>query len=225
MSLRDALLHEFRSIFTLRQASLSSSTFRDYSKHVHLLTQYISALELGTATPHELDVSLASYGLHLYDGNPGSGNLQKFRCSFFGAIFFLSKLKASLNRARQTEKGWDRLVPFRSQPPLFSSTVDAISAWLAFVGKSRDSLAINLGFHAFLRANEIFRIQVIDFCFANDSCLSYFLSQRARCVVRNAKTGMNQFIPLTDDTLRRRLQRFIRSKPAYFTSLFQLSYN
>lgn len=151
MTLRLLLRNEIRSISSLRRASPLPSAFCDYSEQVYRLTEYISALDLRTKNPQELDISLAAYGVDLFDDNPRRGNLQKFRYSLFGKIFFLPQLKPVLNRARQTKKGWDKLVPSRSSPPL-----------LAPVGKIRASSAINLGFHASLRANEIYSLKIAD---------------------------------------------------------------
>lgn len=162
MALRSVLLTELRTISPLRRASIASSTFRDYARQVWNLTVYVAALGFPTDTLHQLDVAVSAYGVHLYDDNPRRGNLQKFRYTLFGVIFFLPELKPLLNRARQTEKGWDKTVPSASPPPVSVTTVNAMSALLASVGRIRASLAINLGVHAFLRANEICSLRVAD---------------------------------------------------------------
>lgn len=224
MDLRLSLLRELQTISPLRRASISSSTFRDYTAQVRNFTVYVSALGLHTDTPLQLDLAVSAYGINLYDTNPRRGNLQRYRYALFGIIFLLPELKLHLNRARQTEKVWDRTVPSKSSPPLSVTTVNAMCTWRASKGNIHASLAINLGFHGFLRANEICSLKVSDICFSNDPRLSDFLSSRAGCVVRNAKTGKNQCIPLSEQTLLRRLQRFVLSKPPLTASLFQLSY-
>lgn len=65
---------------------------------------------------------------------------------------------------------------------------------------------------------------VSDLWFATYPRLSDLFSHRTGCVFRNAKTGKNQFIQLSDDALLRRLKRFVLSKPNNDTSLFHLSY-
>lgn len=225
MCLKDDLVLELRTISRLRRASIAPSTFRAYSEEVRSLVAYISALSLSTDTPRQVDTAVSAYGVYLYDLNPRRSNLQKFRYSLFEIIFLVPELKLLLNISRQIEKGWDKTAPSKSPPPLSVTTVNAISAWLASFGRVRASLAINLGFHAFLRANEICSMQVTDFCFPNDDRLSDFLADRSGFVVRNAKTGKNQYIPVTDATLLRGLNRFVLSKPSSASSLFHLSYS
>lgn len=111
MSLRNALALELRSVSPLRQASVAPMTFRDYSENVRNLLTYVSALQLPTNTPADLDKAVSSYGIYLYDLKPKRGSLQKYRCTIYGIIFFLPELKALLGRSKQTEKGWDKTVP------------------------------------------------------------------------------------------------------------------
>lgn len=167
---------------------------------------------------------MCEFGMYLYNLNPKRGCLQQFRNALFGIILLLPELKSGMGRSRKLEKGWDRSVPAHSPPPLSLTSVNALCAWLASQGKFRQSLAINLGFHAFLRANEICRLRCADICFPGDPRLSDFRSTRAGCIVRHAKTGKNQFVSILDIVLLRRLKRFVLSHPHRHGSLFCLSY-
>lgn len=75
-----------------------------------------------------------------------------------------------------------------------------------------------------MRADEVCRLRPHDICFEDDVRLSDFHSSRAGCVVRDAKTGKNQFVPLSDLTLLRRLKRFVNSLKPNSTTLFRFSY-
>lgn len=172
----------------------------------------------------ERDISLADFGTYLYDLNRRRGSLQHFRSALFGTIFFLPELKVHLGRSRQLEKGWDRSVPSTSPPPLQLITINVICSWFASQQRYRESLALMLGFHGLLRANEICKLQRSDICFPGDLRLADFRNARAGCVVWHAKTRKNQFIPLSDPTIPRRLVRFSDSLSTSSTSLFSLSY-
>lgn len=224
ISLAESLVHELHNSSPLRRSSVPLTTFRDYSANVKSLLTYISALQLPSNTPLELDKAVSRYGVYLYDLNPRRGSLQSYRCTLFGIIFFMPELKSFLGRSRQPEKGWDKIVRSKSPSPLSLTTVNAIPVWFASCGKIRASLAVNLGLHCFVRANEICNLKISDLCFPNDVRLPDYLTSRSGCVVRSAKTGKNRFIRLSDDTLLRRLHRFIASKPLSAVSLFSLSY-
>lgn len=223
MSLQNSLLHELRSISLLLRTSIGTTTFRDYINNVLLLI-YINSLQLPTDSASQLGFSVSSYGLYLYDFNSRRGNLQQYRCTFYGIFFLLPELKPLLNRSKQTKMGWDRALPSRSPPPLSVTTFSAICAWLSAKGKIRASFAVYLGFHCFLIANEICHLHISDICFPNDARLSDFISNRAGCVFRNVKTSKNQYIPVSADNLLRRLRRFVSSKPRSASSLFEFSY-
>lgn len=173
----------------------------------------------------ELDISLADFGTYLYDLNPRLVSLQHFRSALFGTIFFLPELKSHLGRSRQLEKGWDRSVPSIHMAAVATPYHCPRSMFLfASQHRYRESLALMLVFHGFLRANEICKLQKNDICFPSDFCHADFHNARAGCVVRHAKIGRNQFIHLSDLTLLRRLLCFSNSLPSSSTSLFSISY-
>lgn len=225
MSLAIRIVDEIYNIAPLRMSALSPRTFRDYSIGTRDFVSFLKIDNPNASSVVDLDKSLCPFGVYLYDLNLRRGCLQHFRYALFGTIFFLPELKLHLGRSRQLEKGWDRTVPASSPPPLPLTTVNAISAWLASQDRFCESLALNIGFHGFLRANEICKLQKSDICFPGDFRLSDFHSSRAGCVGRHAKTGKNQFIPLTDDTLLRRLRRFSNSLPHHTPDLFSISYS
>lgn len=117
------------------------------------------------------------------------GSLQQFRNTLFGIIILLPELKLFIGRSRQLEKGWDKSVPSHSPPPVSLTTVNFLCALLTTLGKFQELLALNMGFHGFLLANDICKPRFSDVCFPGDLRLSDFRNSRAACVVRHAKTG------------------------------------
>lgn len=111
-------------------------------------------------------------------------------------------------------------MPSKSPPPLPFSTVNAITAWIAANNRYGESLALSLGFHGFLRANELCKLRKSDISFPGDPRLSDFHNSRAGCVVRHGKTGQNQFVLLSDEVLLRRLRRFAHSLPIHSNAPF-----
>lgn len=171
-----------------------------------------------------MDKSLCEFGTYLYDLNARRGCLQQFRSSLLGLILILPELKTHLGRSRQLKKGCDCIVPERCPRPLPLSTVNALCAWLASHSRYCESLAINLDFHGFLRANEILKLKLAKICFPGDVRLSDFPKTRAGCVFRHAKTESNQFVPLTDYVLLHRMQLLTNSLPSDSDTLFSLTY-
>lgn len=91
-------------------------------------------------------------------------------------------------------------------------------------GFIRDSIAIKLGFHVFLRVNEICKLRCDDVFFPGDPRLSDFHFNRTGCVVRDAKTRKNQYLAFSDPTLLRLLSRSISSNNNRTEYLFSLLY-
>lgn len=76
----------------------------------------------------------------------------------------------------------------------------------SFVNK-KAALALALGFHGYLRAGEICKLRCNDFCFRRDPRLSTFAGKPlAGLVIKEAKTRKDQFVPIYDRLLQRRLR-------------------
>ena len=148
----------------------------------------------------------------MFAANPRRGKLQLFRNTLYGMAFLLPTLRGTLLAALQAARGWNNLVPPHSPPPLSRDIVSACAAILWKVGRKSASGAILCAFHAFLRARELCPICWRDLCFPGDPRLSDFSEQaRSGLVVRSAKTGTDQYVPLSDVVLLRCLRSMKRS--------------
>lgn len=101
MSLQNAFLCTLCSVFLPRRASISSSTFCDYTENVQKLLIYTNFLQLQTDTAKHLVISFSRYKVYLSNFNAKLCNLKKFRYTIYGIIFLFRKLNLFLKRSDQ----------------------------------------------------------------------------------------------------------------------------
>lgn len=201
------LLSSLTSPTALQFASIKSSTVKSYSSAVRSFATWLSNHRPGLYTIPSLDAALAEYGTVLFDDNPRRGERQNFINTICGIEFFVPCTRRLLQESRLAAKGWDKLVPSRSPPPLPPSVVYAISGFYSRRGNKLLAVAFHLAFNGYLRSLELLNIRVGDIALPGDARLDRSSSAvNGGCVVRDAKTGSNQFVPLDDMLLLKRLR-------------------
>ena len=211
----------------LQMSSIHESTLKAYRISVSIFKKWLrrSCPEIWSITA--LDSALAVYATILYEENPKRGERQRFINTIFGLEFFVPVCKGLLREARMAAKGWNRVAPASSPPPLSLSIVHAISGFYLRRNKIDYALAFSLGFHGYLRSNELLSLRFRDLSLPGDARLNAGLcTQRAGLVVMEAKTGKLQFVPLSDSHLLIQLQSWTRQSGSRLSSdkVFDMSY-
>lgn len=214
------------TVSRLQSKAVKDSTFIAYSSAVQRFVEWIQSHYPSFDDFLQLDCLLCTYADVLYDENPRRGQRQLMVNTLCGVQFFRPETRRSLPRASLALKGWDKLVPSRSPPPIPLAILEAICGYLYSRSMPNFSIAFILCFHGLLRAQELLATRFGDIALPGDARLnSLHRSARAGLLVRDAKTGSNQFVPLSDEGTLSRIQSWSQAKRLCPTDeLFSMSY-
>jgi len=197
-------LPDVNANFLLR-AAYASSTYTSYSKAVKSFTQFCSLFNLPTATTQQLDRTFTIYFHWLYTSNNGRKRQQAVD-ALYGAIALVPRLRRCLPEAQLSLRGWSKLQPSKSHPPLTYPLAGLIACRMVVMGKMREAIGTLVAFEAFLRVSELANLRVVDILDASDSHTSGIDVMVIR--IETAKTGTNQSARIKDPCLRRLLRLF-----------------
>jgi integrase len=218
----------------LRAASLAPSTGSAYSAAVSQFITYCSSLPAHRHhdPPHraaalELDRCVEGYISLLYVRYHGR-NRQLAVNTVYGIYVQTPELRGLLKRSEQLLKGWIRLAPPVSHPPLTWPLAVLLAATMAGNGLLDCAIATLVGFDALLRVSEMLGIRVGDVSTLSDirrglpSSSSHPFSQQlplpssSRVCLRLSvtKTGHNQWAELYTDEVGLLLTRWIHGRSA-----------
>lgn len=217
-------------VHRLRSASLADGSVRAYERAVRLWKDFC----------HE-DPSHSHHSLHrrshvrcldrcvsLYLGclyQRGGGRLRQLAVStVYGLCYYYPALRGQLVESRQMLRGWTRLHPSVSHPPLTWPLVTLIAVTMALNGYGDGALATLVSFDALLRITEMGSLRVSDVAAPSDPRRGRIssLSSRARrptaatsrvlLRLRVTKTGSNQWVELTNPDVERLLLHHISGR-------------
>lgn len=232
----------------LQASSLAPSTYSAYSSAVARFNIYCHSQ---TEHPHhnlpnrsailELDECLGNYIAHVFSLYKGK-NKQLAANTIFGIYALLPHSRGLLKGSEQLLKGWNRLTPSVSHPPLTWPVTVLIAVTLAKNRMIDAAIATLVAFDALLRVGELTNITIHDVSFPGDfrrgntvtstkrvrfsSSLSSALSSSSsssspsssvsssRVCIRlaNTKTGRNQWTELYNEEVGLLLQQLIESR-------------
>jgi integrase len=188
-----------------------SVTRGTYSKYKSAVIQFVEwAVENGEDPQDEdqLDGCLHEYIQWLYDDG-GSRSLASNAIAGLG--FFIPRLRNFLPIARLALRGWTRLEPVRSHPPLTWELTCLLAGHLSEKSPrlARLGIGIILGFDCLLRVSELVNLRTGDVAFIGDERIGVMESKEplppgglpgrkksALVFVRKSKTGKNQWVEL-----------------------------
>lgn len=222
-----------RTSSMLRAASLAPSTLSAYVSAVSSFTAYCRSLPPHPHhdVPHpaaalDLDVCVLGYVSLLYSQHQGA-NRQLAVNTVYGLYLSRPEMRGLLRRSEQSLKGWARLTPPVSHPPLTWPLTVLIAATMAKNLLFDSAIATLVGFDALLRVSELVNIKVRDVStlldprrgFLSSSShafgqqLSLPSSSRVCLRLPVTKTGMNQWTELYTDDVGILLSHWIQHKP------------
>jgi integrase len=215
----------------LRISSLAPSTMSAYSTAVSRYYEYCRSLPSHThhRPPHpsaayDLDKCVENYISWLYAQHVGT-NRQLAVNTVYGLYALYPEFRGTFKRSEQLLRGWSRLAPSISHPPLTWPITVLIAIVLAKNGQVDAAIATLVAFDGLLRISEVINLRVADVSLPTDhrrgvpSSVSTSFSQStssssSRVCLRLAttKTGKNQWSELYTDEVGQLLSMLIQNR-------------
>jgi integrase len=180
---------EAGSLFLI-DAAYADSTNKKYIAAASSFYRWLVQHYLDPDTPDGFDRVLTTYLHHLYKTGRGKG---KAKDTFAGTLSLLPHLKGQLYLSALSLRGWNKLAPPRSYPPLTLELTFSIALNLTIHGHHRAAIATILAFDCLLRINEFLSLRRDDIADAKDARVSTTTAQMT-IRLRKTKTGNNQSV-------------------------------
>ena len=194
----------------LLEQTVTAGTGRRYRNAA--IAFYRWALESGedARDETELDNLLVDYFHELFEDERG---VSVAACTLHGVVWLHPELKFQLPRAAQAVRGWSKMRPGTSYPPLTWELAIAIGLQLARAGQHRHGVGVLLAFDCFLRVSELvglYREDVVD-----DRDVRIGFEHRGLLLrLRKTKTGSNKTVAVLDEHAQALLRQLVRdTKP------------
>jgi integrase len=180
----------------LIEAALAPTTLAKYKQGVKLFIEWCIEHNYDCSTIEELDELLSDYFHYLYEEGDGTGKGLAAQ-TLYGLIKFVPRLDNRLPTATMSLKGWLKLKPSQSYPPLTWDLTVLIACQMARHRKLRQGIATLLAFDCFLRVGELVNIRRCDVATTGDSRMGG--EYRGTSIrLRQTKTGPNQWVQVHD---------------------------
>jgi integrase len=199
---------------TLRDASVSQRTMLKYKKCVAEFIQHSQQqlLNISLNDYDSLDSILSQYFEQLYAHRK---SYSKAVCTLYGLCLLFPKLndKRMLADARLRLKGWRRLQPSESYPPLTYEITCAIAIFMIFNGNVDEGIATLLSFDCYLRISEFVNLKISDIINSgSDFRSSRTTHNKLVLCLAQTKTGRNQSVIIRRPEIASLLLHFIQYK-------------
>ena len=142
----------------------------------------------------EIDALLTEYLDDLY---LRGGGKQAAINTVFGLIMHIPALRTRLPTARLALRGWEKLRPSESYPPLTWELTVVIAVQMLRAGRRPEAVATVLAFDCYLRISEMVALRVGDVVDSGDHRLGA-VYRGVACRLRYTKTGPNQWVEVED---------------------------
>jgi integrase len=159
----------------------------------------------------ELDEVVCDYIHWLWESN-GKSKAGKAAAKLLinGISFFLNGSRGKLFNSDKAVRGWDKLAPSVSYPPLTWPLCCAMAVKLARCGYFLHGLAVLLQFDCFLRISELTRLKVSDIALPGDSRVPEAKQTLIR--LRHTKTGSDQSVYVESSDVSAMLADAVKGK-------------
>lgn len=198
-----------RATSTLIMSSYSLKTQRKYRAAVlSFFRWWLSNYPSDPPSRSNIDMYLSDYMGHLHSNGHGKAEAS---CCLSGLDMFFPGITSSLHSSKRALKGYMRLFPSVSKPPLPWPVCVVIAAWLAFNDRYSMGLAVLISFDGYLRKEEVLQLRYEDIAIGSDPRLGVIsdgvdgkslADDRVHIHIRNAKTGRFQGIEIRDPHVR-----------------------
>ena len=178
----------------LVEAAFAPSTVRRYTAAVREFLEWIYDNNYGVSSTAEADELLLEY---LHDFYLEGGSKAAANNTVYGVVMLVPALRHRLHSSRLALRGWHRLHPPQSYPPLTWELAVVIGVQMVRGGRLAMGIATVLGFHCYLRLGEICNLRASDVADSGDARVG--VEYRGMALrLRTTKTGPNQWVEVTD---------------------------
>jgi len=207
----------------LIEAALAPTTLSKYKQGIKLFIEWCIEHNYDCNTIESLDDLLSEYFHDLYEQNDGVGKGLAAQ-TLYGIIKFIPRLHDKLPTATMSLKGWLKLQPSKSYPPLTWDLTVLISCQMTRQHKLKYAIATLLAFDCFLRVGELVNIRKVDIATTGDVRMGAEYKGTA-IRLRKTKTGPNQWVQIHDKNVEVLLLALLSCVSGDQTSLFPFTAN
>lgn len=195
----------------LVDATMAPSTQQRYKEAVRQFLDWCADNDYDATTPDDLDDLLTEYFHDMYEQNDGVGKGLAAN-TYYGLVKYMPRLTDKLPTALLSIKGWLRLRPAVSYPPLTWDLTVLIACHMAKFGNLRCAIGTLLAFDCFLRVGELVNLRKCDVALTGDVRLGTEYHGTA-LRLRQTKTGPNQWVQMHDPHVTALLAAVVKSTP------------
>ena len=149
----------------LFQGGIAPSTATSYLSARHDFLNYCQQQQLPLSSSADYDSALSHYIAYLSLNGRSHSTAS---LAFHGVLFYRPELKDHLPYSHGTLKGWIKMSPSRSHPPLTFPLAVLVAITLAKNGHTNEALATLVAFDGFLRINEFVELTIGDVALPTD---------------------------------------------------------
>jgi integrase len=171
---------------------------RTHNRYRAAVSSYMKWRFKGTSVPlssldcSSMDSSVSDYLHHLYFS---CSSLSRATATVYGLQLLEPRLKGYLHSSKLALRGWRRITPHRSYPPMTWDTACVVSVTLAAWGHQRAAIAVLLSFDCYLRIGEVTGLRRRDV--VDSSSVRMGSNYRGSAImIPKAKTGRNQSVDI-----------------------------
>ena len=196
--------------------ALTKDTRDKYLRAVDGFLSWADELGENPTSFTDFDELCCDYVEHLYDTHQSRSKASN---TLFGIKFFLPGARRRLHRTTLALRGWERLHPSVSYPPLTWELACAMAVKATKAGFSAVGLGIVLQFDCLLRISELVALRRQDVVFEGDPTQPAEFKGALLCL-RHTKTGRDQSVTVQDPDVLRLLRQHCDSLPRDDSPLF-----
>ena len=181
----------------LQRAGYTTTTTTIYRNAVHSFLAWTHSQHVDIMSLSQLDMVLNEYIVQLYYSGNGKASAVK---TVYGIIMYMADAEGHLPHTMKSLKGWSRIHPAVSYPPLSWDMCVLIACQLARAGYYMHGLACLLSFDCYLRVGELCGIQHADVADVGDARLGR--NTRRMCIrLAHTKTGPNKWVTVRNPVI------------------------
>jgi integrase len=210
----------------LQSSAVEPRTLKRYSSAVDGFTAWLTSVgspsvPLAALDGARVDSLLSDYIHELYYQ---CSSLARASATVFGLELLDARLKGHLHLSKLALRGWRRLTPGRSYPPLTWDAACFIALALVAMGERRAAIATLVMFDCYLRVGEMASLRMCDVVDSSSSRMGSAYVGMA-VILPRTKTGRNQSVDLRRPIVKTLLADLLLSAGDYDSpaSVFGLS--
>lgn len=202
----------------LIKAAYAPSTLQAYSTSFNLFLSWCRDQGEDPQTWDQLDSCFVDWlhDLYIDMGATGSGKSIAVKARQ-GLLLQLPQAKEHLRQTAIAIKGWNKIAPTSSYPPLSWDLACVIAVRMVLTGNLRAAVGVLLAFDCYLRVGELCELKREDIADVKDSRLDSKVPARMHLRLRHTKTGPNKWVYVEDQAVAQMVRLLLdNTKPGRY---------